>query len=293
MSILKRLVCVALAAFAIFASTWAALAAGPVDYQTGFQPAASEMMQKITDFQDMTFWIILVITVFVFGLLLVVIFKFNAKANPVPSKTSHNTAIEIAWTVIPILILVVITIPSFRILKEQLNFPTADMTIKVIGSQWTWDVEYPDHDDIALSVFMLKDETDDGSPTRLDLKPNEPRLLAVDNNVVVPIGKTVRVIVTATDVIHSFAMPVFGLKIDAIPGRLNETWFKAEREGIYYGQCSELCGRDHAFMPIVIQVVSQDMFAKWAAAAVDDVDEANLLLASLIENEKKLKVASR
>ncbi|MBL4785470.1 MAG: cytochrome c oxidase subunit II [Cohaesibacteraceae bacterium] len=283
----------ALAAFAIFASTWAALAAGPVDYQTGFQPAASEMMQKITDFQDMTFWIILVITVFVFGLLLVVIFKFNAKANPVPSKTSHNTAIEIAWTVIPILILVVITIPSFRILKEQLNFPTADMTIKVIGSQWTWDVEYPDHDDIALSVFMLKDETDDGSPTRLDLKPNEPRLLAVDNNVVVPIGKTVRVIVTATDVIHSFAMPVFGLKIDAIPGRLNETWFKAEREGIYYGQCSELCGRDHAFMPIVIQVVSQDMFAKWAAAAVDDVDEANLLLASLIENEKKLKVASR
>ncbi|MBL4876170.1 MAG: cytochrome c oxidase subunit II [Cohaesibacteraceae bacterium] len=290
---MKRLVCVALAAFAIFASTWAALAAGPVDYQTGFQPAASEMMQKITDFQDMTFWIILVITVFVFGLLLVVIFKFNAKANPVPSKTSHNTAIEIAWTVIPILILVVITIPSFRILKEQLNFPTADMTIKVIGSQWTWDVEYPDHDDIALSVFMLKDETDDGSPTRLDLKPNEPRLLAVDNNVVVPIGKTVRVIVTATDVIHSFAMPVFGLKIDAIPGRLNETWFKAEREGIYYGQCSELCGRDHAFMPIVIQVVSQDMFAKWAAAAVDDVDEANLLLASLIENEKKLKVASR
>ena len=293
MSILKRLVCVAIATFAIFASTWSAFAAGPVNYQTGFQPAATEMMQKITDFENMTFWIILVITVFVFVLLGIIVFKFNAKANPVPSKTSHNTAIEIAWTVIPILILVVITIPSFRILKEQLNFPTADMTIKVIGSQWYWDVEYPDHNDIALTVVMLKDKNEDGSATRLDLKPNEPRLLAVDNNVVVPIGKTVRVVVTATDVIHAFAMPAFGLKIDAIPGRLNETWFKAEREGIYYGQCSELCGAYHAFMPLAIQVVSQDKFAQWAAVAVDDVDQANLLLASLIEDEKKLKVASR
>lgn len=229
-----------------------------VDWQLGFQDAVTPVMREINQFHNFILIIITVITVFVLGLLVIVMVRFNARANPTPSKTTHNSLIEVLWTVVPILILVVIAIPSFRLLYLQRDIPQADMTIKAIGNQWYWSYEYPDHDDIAFDALMVADA---------DLKPGQPRLLATDNDVVVPVNKTVRVIVTATDVIHNWAVPSFGLKMDAIPGRLNETWFRAEQPGVYYGQCSELCGIQHAFMPITVRVVSDEEFATWLTEA--------------------------
>jgi cytochrome c oxidase subunit 2 len=182
--------------------------------------------------------------------------KFNAKANPVPSKTTHNTLIEVAWTLIPVLILVGIAVPSFRLLFLQLDIPKADLTIKVTGNQWNWTYAYPD-DKIEFTSIMLTEEE------RAKKNPKPPRLLGVDNEMVVPVNKVVRIQTTGADVIHSFAMPAFGIKIDSIPGRLNETWFKATKEGTYYGQCSELCGKDHAFMPIVVRVVKDQEYDAW------------------------------
>ena len=191
-------------------------------------------------------------------LLVIVMVRFNARANPVPSRTTHNTLIEIAWTIIPIVILVVIAVPSFKLLFFQLNIPAADLTVKATGKQWYWSYNYPDNGKFEFDSLMLKEG---------ERKEGQPRLLAVDNEMVVPVNKTVRVITTGADVIHSFAVPSFGIKIDAIPGRINETWFKATREGIYYGQCSELCGKDHAFMPIAVRVVSEQAFAAWVEEA--------------------------
>jgi cytochrome c oxidase subunit 2 len=204
--------------------------------------------------------------------------RFNAHANPVPSRTSHNTLVEVVWTVLPILILVGIAVPSFSLLFAEHDparaipgyDPAADppLTIKATGNQWFWTYDYPDNDDISFDSLMLSEET-------LALDPTAgPRLLAVDNPLVVPVGKVIRLQVIGADVIHAFAMPAFGVKIDAIPGRLNETWFRVDREGMYYGQCSELCGRDHAFMPIAVQAVSQEKFAEWAAAAPTNLDTA-------------------
>jgi cytochrome c oxidase subunit 2 len=193
----------------------------------------------------------------VLALLVIVIVKFNAKSNPVPSRTTHNTLIEVVWTVVPVLILVAIAVPSFRLLFYQLKVPPADLTVKATGKQWFWSYAYPD----------AKIEFDSLMKQQKDLQPGEPRLLAVDNNLVVPVNKVVRVITTGADVIHSWAVPAFGVKIDSIPGRVNETWFKAEREGMYYGQCSQLCGRDHAFMPIAVQVLSEPDYAAWLEAA--------------------------
>jgi cytochrome c oxidase subunit 2 len=214
-------------------------------------------MDDITWFHDVLLWIITIITLFVLALLLIVIVKFNAKANPTPSKTTHNTLIEVAWTVIPVIILVAIAVPSFRILFFQLNTPPADVTIKATGKQWYWSYSYPDSK-FEFDSIMLKDN---------ERKPEQPRLLAVDNEMVVPVNKVVRVQVIGADVIHAFAVPSFGIKIDAIPGRLNETWFKATREGVFYGQCSELCGKDHAFMPIAVRVVSEQAYTAWVAEA--------------------------
>ena len=187
------------------------------------------------------------------ALLVIVMVRFNARTNPVPSRTTHNTFIEVVWTVVPVLILVTIAVPSFRLLFYQLKVPPADVTVKATGKQWFWSYSYPDSK-FEFDSLMLQDK---------DLKAGQPRLLAVDNEMVVPVNKVVRVQVTGADVIHSFAVPSFGIKIDAIPGRLNETWFKAEREGMYYGQCSQLCGRDHAFMPIAIRVVSEKDYTAW------------------------------
>ncbi|MGC6471479.1 MAG: cytochrome c oxidase subunit II [Parvibaculales bacterium] len=235
-----------------------AYAAQPEPWQLGFQPAATDMMSRITSFNNFLLYLMTAITLLVLVLMVYVMIRFNAKANPEPSKTSHNTLIEVIWTVVPILILVVIAIPSFRLLYDQVELPEADMTIKATGYQWYWGYEYPDHGDFAFDAIMLEDD---------ELQSGQPRLLTTDNAVVVPVNTTVRVVVTSADVIHNWAMPAFGNKMDAIPGRLNETWFRAEKTGTFYGQCSELCGIRHAFMPIMVKVVEQAEFAAWVEEA--------------------------
>lgn len=230
----------------------------PSPWQINLQGAASPVMESIHSFHAFLLAIIVAVVLLVLVLLIVVMVKFNEKANPVPSRTTHHTLIEVVWTVVPVLILVAIAIPSFRLLFLQLDLPKADLTVKVTGHQWYWSYEYPDNGAFTFDSLMVAEA---------DLQPGQPRLLAVDNEVVVPVGKIVRVQVTAADVIHSFALPSFGVKIDALPGRLNESWFQATKEGVYYGQCSELCGKDHAFMPIAIRVVSEADFAGWVAEA--------------------------
>jgi cytochrome c oxidase subunit 2 len=240
----------------------------PAPWQLGFQPAASPIMEQITSFHTYVTIIITLIALFVLGLLVYVMGRFNEKRNPDPSRTTHNTTLEIAWTILPVLILVAIAIPSFRLLFAQYDIPKPDLTITATGSQWYWTYEYPDHG-ITFDSIMVQEA---------DLKEGQPRLLTVDREVVVPVGKNVVVGVKSNDVIHDWAMPSFGVKLDAVPGRLQVTWFRAEREGIYYGQCSELCGRNHAFMPIAVRVVSEAEFADWlaktkASAARDDAEK--------------------
>ncbi|WP_306890408.1 cytochrome c oxidase subunit II [Ancylobacter amanitiformis] len=239
----------------------------PSPWQINLQGAASPVMESIHSFHDFLLVIIIGVVLLVLALLIVVALKFNEKANPVPSRTTHNTLIEVAWTVVPVLILVAIAIPSFRLLFLELDLPKADLTVKVTGHQWYWSYEYPDNGPFSFDSLMVATE---------DLKPGQPRLLAVDNEVVVPVNKIVRIQVTAADVIHSFALPSFGVKIDALPGRLNESWFQATKEGVYYGQCSELCGKDHAFMPISIRVVSESEFAAWVSEAKQKFAAADL-----------------
>lgn len=260
MLMLKPLIVLAVTMSAILAGGGAALAGlgEPSPWQFGLQQAATPVMERIVWFHDFLLYIITGIAGFVLVLLIVCMVRFNARANPVASRTTHNTFIEMAWTLIPIAILMVIAIPSFKLLFLQLNIPEADLTVKATGNQWYWSYSYPDNGQFQFDSLMLKDA---------QRKPDQPRLLAVDNDMVVPVNKTVRVIVTGSDVIHSFAVPSFGIKIDAVPGRINETWFKATREGIYYGQCSELCGKDHAFMPIAVRVVSEQAFAAWVEDA--------------------------
>ncbi|HWW48772.1 MAG TPA: cytochrome c oxidase subunit II [Xanthobacteraceae bacterium] len=225
----------------------------PKPWEMNLQTAASPIMESIHHFHSFLFWIIAAITVLVLVLLIVVAVKFNARTNPVPSRTTHNTFIEIVWTLVPVLILIGVAIPSFRLLFDQLDIPKSDVTIKATGKQWYWSYAYPDNGNFEFDSLLAHDK--------------QPRLLAVDNEIVVPVNKVIRVQVTAADVIHSFAVPSFGIKIDAIPGRLNETWFKATKEGMFYGQCSELCGKDHAFMPIAVRVVSDAEYAKWIEEA--------------------------
>jgi cytochrome c oxidase subunit 2 len=237
-----------------------ALAAGgaafgdqPKPWEITLQEAATPVMENIISFHNLLLVIITVITLFVLALLVIVVVKFNAKANPVPSRTTHNTLIEVAWTLIPVLILVAIAVPSFRLLFQQLDIPKADLTVKVTGKQWYWSYAYPDNGKFEFDSLLAADK--------------QPRLLGVDNEMVVPVNKVIRVQTTGADVIHAFAVPSFGIKIDSIPGRLNETWFKATKVGMYYGQCSELCGKDHAFMPIAVRVVNDQEFAAWVEAA--------------------------
>lgn len=227
--------------------------------QLGFMQAATPIMESLTSFHNLLLVITTAITLFVTAILIYIFVKFNAKANPVPSKTTHHTMLEVVWTVVPILILVVIAIPSFRLLYEQDVIPEADVTVKAIGNQWYWSYEYPDHEEIMFDAIMLSEE-DEGYN-------DHPRLLGADESMVVPVNKVVRVQVTATDVIHAWAIPAFGVKIDAVPGKLNETWFKATKEGLYYGQCSELCGIRHGFMPIMVKVVSQAEYEAWLEEA--------------------------
>lgn len=273
-----RLVSVLFGIFGVLLASATAFAAQPTDWQIWFQEPGSQMMADISWFGAYTFWFIIPITIFVTILLVYVGLKFRAKANPIPSKTTHHVGIEIAWTLVPILILVAISIPSFDLLNRQLapkEEPT--MTIKATGYQWYWGYEYQDGAEVSYESVLLRTPKDFADAGKV-LGKEYPRLLAVDNELVVPVNQMIRVTVTAVDVIHDFALPAFGLKIDAVPGRLNETWFKAEREGMYYGQCSELCGKDHAYMPIAIRVVSQEKFDAWKAVAGNDLDAANKAL---------------
>jgi cytochrome c oxidase subunit II len=301
-----------------------------VDGQYGFIPSGSEMSSKLTAFHDSFLLpIIVVISLFVMLLLAYVVFKFREKANPIPSRTTHNAAVEVAWTVVPILILVAIAIPSFRLLSEQVRIPQVvdakneagevikdtvgnpvqsiliggrtDMAeakpisrvidIKVTGNQWNWTFNYAkESGDLEFTAIMLRDD-------EITDKAKTPRLLSVDNEVVVPVNALVRVQVTASDVLHSFTLPSFGFKVDAVPGRLNETWFRPEKIGVYYGQCSELCGKDHAFMPAVFRVVTEEQYDKWLVMAKANQETgkgpgiADVFMMASIEEQKKIAAA--
>ena len=229
----------------------------PTPWGLGFQPSATPIKDQIGSFHDLLLWIITAITLFVLGLLLYVMVRFSARRNPAPSKTTHNTVVEVVWTVVPIIILVAIAIPSFKLLYAQDVIPDADMTVKAIGKQWYWtyEVEHPENGVFQFDSYMLPEEEAKAQ--------GKPRLLGVDTPLVLPVDTDIRIIVTAGDVLHSFAMPAFGVKIDAVPGRANETWVRIEKEGVFYGQCSELCGTGHAFMPIEIRAVSQEEYDEW------------------------------
>lgn len=255
----KALRLVAGSMLAMVAGAGAVLAEQPLPWQMGFQPAATPVMQDIEDFHRFVLYIITAITIFVLLLLLWVIVRYNRRSNPTPSRISHNTLLEVAWTVLPVLILVAIAIPSFKLLYFEADIPHPDLTIRAIGKQWYWTYEYPQNGAFQFDSLGLSDAAAE--------KAGEPRLLGVDNAVIVPVNKVVKVQTDGADVIHSWAVPAFGVKMDAIPGRLNETWFKALKEGTYYGECSELCGARHAYMPIEVKVVSQQVFDTWLAAA--------------------------
>ncbi len=253
MKVLSRLTAVAATVVALFAGAGAAFAGlgQPTPWELGLQDAATPVMADITSFHTFVLWIVTAITIFVLVLLLICIFRFNARANPTPSRTTHNTPIEVAWTIVPVIILVLIAIPSFRLLFTELDVPTPDLTVKATGKQWYWSYAYPDNGNFEFDSLIVAEK---------DLKPGDLRLLTVDNELVVPVNKVVHVLVTGADVIHSFAVPSFGIKIDAVPGRINDTWFKATMTGVFHGQCSELCGKDHSFMPITVRVVDDKRF---------------------------------
>jgi len=260
-----------------FFITIEAFADQPKDWQLGFQNPASDGMRDIVNFHNnLLLPIIIAISVFVLFLMLYACVRFRASANPNPSKRTHNVTVEILWTLIPCLILIVMAVPSFKILYKQDTIPKADLTIKAVGYQWYWGYEYPD-ENIIFDSYMIEDK---------DLKANQPRLLTVDHEVVVPVNKVVKVLITANDVLHAWALPAFGVKRDAVPGRINETWFKAEKEGTYYGQCSELCGIKHAFMPITVKVVSDEDYQEW-------LSEARVKFAKEETENNKLKIASK
>jgi len=275
---------------ALVAMGGAADATQPQPWEMNLQPAASPIMEMIHTFNNAMLVLVTLIVLVVLSLLVYCILRFNSRANPVPSRTTHNTMIEVVWTILPILILAGIAIPSISLLVAEHdparainNFdPSKEITLKATGNQWYWSYDYPDNGDIQFDSNMLQDNQRTDSVT-------QPRLLAVDNETIVPVGVVVRLLVIGNDVIHSWAVPSLGVKIDAIPGRLNEMWFRADREGVYYGQCSELCGQapaqdmndlhGHAFMPIVVRAVSPEKFAAWAATAGKDLPGAYKLLA--------------
>lgn len=268
------------------AAASAAQAGAPTPDAIGIREAVTPVMESVVDFHTLVMSIISAIVILVMALLLYVMIRYNHRNNPTPSRNSHNTLIEIVWTAVPVLILVVIAIPSFRLLYLQDVVPEAELTIKATGYQWYWGYEYAD---LGIGEFysnMIPDE-------EIDAAAGQYRLLSTDYPLVVPIDTNVRLNVTAADVIHSWAMPNFGVKIDAIPGRLNETWFRAEQPGVYFGQCSELCGLRHAYMPIEIHVVPQDVFDSWAATAAEDIDAGRTMIAEYQSGVRETRLASR
>lgn len=249
-----------------------ALANVPKPWEMGMQPAGNELKARISDLHNLVLIIITLITIFVGALLVWVMVRYNATRNPVPSTTSHNTTIEVLWTVIPVLILVVIAIPSFRLVYYLDRTPDPDMTIKVTAHQWYWEYGYPEAGDLAIESRMIRDE---------DLKPGQLRLLEVDNQLVVPVGKKIRVLTNSVDVIHSFFIPSLGVQRYAIPGRTIETWMTVDKPGVYYGQCNQICGVDHSRMPIAVKAVTEDEYKAWIGqakkAALTDPSERRVL----------------
>jgi cytochrome c oxidase subunit 2 len=236
----------------------AAMAAAPAPWQLGMQPAAGPIAERVHSFHTLLLWIITLITLFVLALLVYTCLRFRESRNPVPSKRAHNTLLEVVWTAVPVLILVIIAIPSFKLLYYMDVVPETELTVKAVGHQWYWSYEYPDNGGFGFDALMIADE---------DLQPGQLRLLETDNRVVLPVDTNIRIQVTAADVLHSWAMPSMGVKIDAVPGRLNEIWIHIPEPGTYYGQCSELCGLNHGFMPITIEAVSKEAFDAWVERA--------------------------
>lgn len=277
------------AAIATGAASSAAVAAKPEPWQLSFQPAATDIMEQIVWFERYTLVLLVPIVLLVLGLLAWVMIRYRASVNPVPSRVSHNTTIEVVWTVGPIIVLLLIAVPSFQLLANQYSPPEEPaLTVKTTGYQWYWGYEYQtlDGEEVFFDQIMLRDE--DRAALGKGDEAAYPRLLAVDNELVVPVDTTVRLLVTAADVLHSWTIPAFGVKMDAVPGRLNETWFHVDREGLYYGQCSELCGKDHAFMPIAVRVVSQEDYDAWLTAAREDVTQANRTLMATLQSRRTL-----
>lgn len=308
-------------AFAVLGAASAAWAGTgqPSPGQIGMQGAVTEVAEAVHGFHDLVNWIIIAIGAFVALLMAIVIIRFNAKSNPTPSRTTHHTFLEVAWTVVPILILVVIAIPSFKLLYLQYSYPKPDLTIKAIGNTWFWEHEYPDQGGFKVTSNVVRDEdllrnelgqeefnkrygqlTGTALTRQLHVdagplwqKSGQPRQLAVDNEIAVPVNKVVHVLVTANDVIHNWTIPSFGSKLDAVPGRITATWFKATKPGVYYGQCSELCGKDHAYMPIAVRVVSEEAFNNWVEAAkARDWQRARGILHAATEAPEAGKVAA-
>lgn len=253
-----------------------AIGAVPRNWGLGFQDAATDQAQRLHDFHNMLVVVITVIAFFVLALMVYVSMRFRASRNPIPTRTAHNTVIEVLWTVVPVVILVLIAIPSFKLLYYLDHTDNADMTLKIIGRQWYWSYEYPDQGNFTFDSTMVPET---------DIKPGQNRLLEVDNRIVLPVGKNVRLLFTASDVLHSWTIPAFGVKMDAVPGRTNESWVRIDREGVYYGQCSELCGVGHAYMPIAVEAVSKEKFDAWLA-------EAQKKFAKVEEPERKLADAA-
>jgi len=242
-----------------------ALATQPEPWQLGFQPAASPVMAQLSSFHDLLLWIITLISIFVLALLGYACWRFRASANPTPSTRTHHTLLEILWTAVPVLILVVIAVPSFKLLYYMDRVQEPELTIKAVGHQWYWSYEYPDDGDFTFDAYLVPDE---------DLQEGQPRLLTTDTAVVLPVETDIRVLITATDVLHSWAVPAFGVKMDAVPGRINETWVRIEEPGMYYGQCSELCGDFHGFMPIMVKAVSKEEYQAWTEQALEEYARA-------------------
>ncbi|MCW5751662.1 MAG: cytochrome c oxidase subunit II [Alphaproteobacteria bacterium] len=267
-----------------------ALAADPVlgqprPWQLGLQDGVTEIKDLVHDFHTLLLIIITAITLFVMVLLIYVMVRFNAKNNPVPSKTSHNTLVEVVWTVVPVMILLIIAVPSFKLLYFQDRIENPELTIKAVGHQWYWSYEYPDNGGFGFDALMVPEK---------DLKPGQLRLLETDNRVVLPVDTRIQVLITTEDVLHAWTVPAFGVKKDAVPGKVNAVWFNARKEGVYYGQCSELCGSLHGFMPIAVEVVSKEKFKSWVeerrkAAGLPAHDE----LAARLAAEALVKTAAK
>ncbi len=255
---MHRIILLSLISLCAFLAGFSAFAAAPEPWQLGMQAAATPVKAEINEFNNLLMVVMTGITLLVLALILFICLRFREKANPTPSKTTHNTKLEVIWTAIPVIILVILAVPSFRLIYLEDVIPEAEMTVKVVGYQWYWGYEYPDHGDIKFDSYLINDE---------DLQQGQKRLLDVDNRLVVPVDTTIRVQVTSSDVIHSWFVPSMGVQIYAIPGRLNETWMRIEKPGVYYGQCNQICGVRHGFMPIVIEALPKQEFEAWTKQA--------------------------